>query len=781
MNNWKISKLRIQGFKAFTSVEFDFEAASLITLEGPNGYGKTTVYDAVELLFTGGISRISSMFSAVMSAKQKNYRDNLYWNTKESQAPLCIKAELKDDAGNVLVFARMATIADLTHQANNRADKFDIFKLYKLASYDDENFGQPLASQHLDEYFGRNFCKNYPMLNYLQQGQNAFVFATTISERKAALENLLETTAIREQIDLCAKVERRLSQLNSEAEQSKISELKLTVENLKKISNSGEDTKKFVKVSTQEPVPEWDSPEPFPLLDEDRYSRLTSQIELLCKLSKVKEEIAVRRRNLEIEQYISDKGSVFSLAIAIGKHIHRFEDLHSQKARIDGLSKALVIMSAGANSIKYDQLTPIEELGFAIDPSISSRIVARDDVAKHLNSKSIQLVDLQRVREDLFTKHEHSNGADAAWCPLCGQSWQDAVNLKKAFDHTTQVLSSEQEQLAQQLSQIIATIEAVIGPVKLLLEQEKISLESGFEKHLYDELARNRQSFDTLRRFNERLRVQNVDYESDYTAAEPERAIRKESLVLKIRALKSKEGDPPPAGWESALQQAFASYADFEQLESAHFEQKKLYIELCYRERQDKVLQETIADLENRQRKLQAVTRAKVRIAALKGVLTKAEKDYSSRTIGDIELVFHIYSGRLIQNYQRGLGLFIEQGDGNKVQFSTAERSEHDATLSMSSGQLCALSLAFFLSLNRVYSKTPFVLIDDPAQSLDEINIASLTDLLRCELSDRQLIMSTHEDEIASYMRYRFLRAGLSQKPFNMQLHIESGAEPAEA
>ena len=127
----------------------------------------------------------------------------------------------------------------------------------------------------------------------------------------------------------------------------------------------------------------------------------------------------------------------------------------------------------------------------------------------------------------------------------------------------------------------------------------------------------------------------------------------------------------------------------------------------------------------------------------------------------------------MIQNYQRGLGLFIDRGAGNQLQFCTAEQSEHDAILSMSSGQLSALSLAFFLSLNRVYSENAFVLIDDPAQSLDEINIASLTDLLRCELQDKQLIISSHEDEIAAYMRYRFNRAGLTQKPFHMQTHIE--------
>ena len=54
-----------------------------------------------------------------------------------------------------------------------------------------------------------------------------------------------------------------------------------------------------------------------------------------------------------------------------------------------------------------------------------------------------------------------------------------------------------------------------------------------------------------------------------------------------------------------------------------------------------------------------------------------------------------------------------------------------DGTRSMSYGRLFALSLSlsFLLSLNWVCAESAFVLIDDRAQSLDEINMASLSDL----------------------------------------------------
>jgi exonuclease SbcC len=154
--------------------------------------------------------------------------------------------------------------------------------------------------------------------------------------------------------------------------------------------------------------------------------------------------------------------------------------------------------------------------------------------------------------------------------------------------------------------------------------------------------------------------------------------------------------------------------------------------------------------------------------------INTVKNTYSSQTIGQVESLFHIYSGRLIQNYQRGLGLFIdtEETSSNKAKnlhFFTADGSSYDAVLSMSSGQVAALTLAFFLSLNRKYANTAFILIDDPTQCMDEINIASLSDLLRIELRDRQVIISTHEQEVSDYLRYRYLRGGLKADSIHLQ------------
>ena len=55
----KLGRMRIENFKSFVEpVEFDFTGNDLVLFDGPNGFGKTTIFDAVELCFTGEVFRV---------------------------------------------------------------------------------------------------------------------------------------------------------------------------------------------------------------------------------------------------------------------------------------------------------------------------------------------------------------------------------------------------------------------------------------------------------------------------------------------------------------------------------------------------------------------------------------------------------------------------------------------------------------------------------------------------------------------------------------------------
>ena len=143
------------------------------------------------------------------------------------------------------------------------------------------------------------------------------------------------------------------------------------------------------------------------------------------------------------------------------------------------------------------------------------------------------------------------------------------------------------------------------------------------------------------------------------------------------------------------------------------------------------------------------------------------------KIIRDIEIPFYIYSGKIIQNYQLGCGLFIREKDNyeKSIMFVSGLENDHDAINYLSSGQLSGLVIAFTLALNTVYEQKSLsvLLIDDPVQTMDEINVASFVELLRNDFSNKQIILSTHEEEISKYIRYKFSKYNLSTKRINVK------------
>jgi len=81
--------------------------------------------------------------------------------------------------------------------------------------------------------------------------------------------------------------------------------------------------------------------------------------------------------------------------------------------------------------------------------------------------------------------------------------------------------------------------------------------------------------------------------------------------------------------------------------------------------------------------------------------------------------------------------------------------------------QLNALALSVFLSLNLGMPDPPLdsVLLDDPLQSLDEVNLLGVVDLLRRRYkAKRQLVISTHDRRFAGLLQ-RKLRATEPDEP----------------
>lgn len=218
---WKISKIEVSSFKAFKHIFFDLGESSLLTLDGPNGYGKTSIFDAIELLLTGQINRIQNLFSTILTKKKRDYADNLFWNSRSGENALCIKIEFIND-DRKLVLARHCPASILRKPVNNRADNYENFKLYELVDFESSDFtkNNQRDNNFLDEVFGKNFRENFSFLNYLEQGQNRLLH-TRVDERKDKLGNLFNISDIEAEIENCNTICSKFTKYIKDSERNK--------------------------------------------------------------------------------------------------------------------------------------------------------------------------------------------------------------------------------------------------------------------------------------------------------------------------------------------------------------------------------------------------------------------------------------------------------------------------------------------------------------------------------------------------------------------------------
>ena len=153
--------------------------------------------------------------------------------------------------------------------------------------------------------------------------------------------------------------------------------------------------------------------------------------------------------------------------------------------------------------------------------------------------------------------------------------------------------------------------------------------------------------------------------------------------------------------------------------------------------------------------------------------LKQGIKEYKKKIISDIEPLLHVYTAKILQQKFNGKSIYISTNEAvDSIQFVNSMKDRQDILYSMSSGQLSAVAISFLLCMNQVYGKhnpCSVLLIDDPVQTIDDVNMVGLVDILRYEFEDRQIFISTHEQTFEWFLRYRYSKANKAVKIFNMK------------
>lgn len=768
MKKWKIAKIKVENFKPFKEANFDLKSSALITLDGPNGFGKTSIFDAVELLFTGKIQRVIARNNSIIAKgkKKTHFEENLYWN-KQKQGNLVIRTELISEDGNdTLYLARVALTSDLSYEKNNAPDNFSIFKLYQLENFDSDNFNNLVSDSLIEDFLGRNFLKNFSLLNYLEQGENRYLHSTNANERKKGIEHLINTDKLSEQIQFFKSLE---SQINEDyvgkKHTDRLGELKTTLIDLSTQLADSSDSSSYKRLSNSTKIPNWDTQDPITTSDQAAFDKLIIDVDNVAKILVNRGELIIRHNNNKIVALLNKKEDI-KTALTLGFFIDKYEDYDAVNKTLNQVSKNIAICETAPDKVSQNEL---EQLSEDFKNEELEKLIAERDKKKLLSdSESQKRLKLLQAQKGLLKQFHENCSDDELNCPFCNIPWESKRILEEAAQKAIDGTEEQIDVFAKEIDKINSSIKLYLDTIKANLDTKKKILLLDFNGALYKQLKSVSVKFDSIKKTIKELAGYQLFPHSTFESSETIQSSFLQEAIDTLEQAKQPESDVIPSNWASIISSTFISESDIDRLTIEDFENKKSYLLDQLSQFKHEELQQTKLEIEKLEKRIDAGNKLKTKVVTSRKAIEATVEQYTKRMIGDIGLLFHIYSGRLIQNYQRGLGLFLASGDGKVLKFSTVEHSEHDAILSMSSGQIAALGMAFFLTLNKVYASNSFVLIDDPVQSMDEINVASLCDLFRVEFNDRQIIISNHEESISNFIRYKYKRAGLTQLPINM-------------
>lgn len=789
MNRLKINRIQIKNFKHIEELLLDVSNKNLVVLDGPNGFGKTTVFDAVELVLTGKISRIKNTADG-----RFGYGDILFANNTDLDTE--IKVEFIGEYDSFVLAKRINSKKRLT-ALERKPDNWEVFETYILSDFDmpikegkvisNEDIGKILSIDNLERYFS--------LFYYVQQEENTLFLKQNAKERMDEISQLFDTYNEEKELNklqiIKSKITNELRSLNGPkgAIANKENTLSLLKNGLKDIKKENiKEVEYFVLLKEENNIKEWDKE--IITLNKDSREKFLQELREIYVLKRDIEKFLDTEFNNQIYKVIENK-KLLSHTILTYNFLGDYEKVKGLKDKETALKRLKHKISkenldANLNISYFSELQELLSIKIKIDDIenyISNlkiyklRMGEVSEVVQHLNATRETLVaHYNKIKEEF----------DSVECPLCGNQYKSYEDLITSINDKGKMFSQMLDEDTNKYSKLyneffLNHVDKILLEIEEYLSIEKNIINEDFYK-VFIEAIRNKNA---IIQFGEWCKNNDLDISSFLNAEfrfleDLDTRVQKliDYLLLLIKTV-----DNSYSNHDNNINTFDTVFSgDFNKVRKIDLEdiiKKVQYIEYQYYYNSSENINALQKEIDQMSTKLKKIKLVEQKIKALIKVYEQKIINHWKKIIRDIEIPFYIYSGKIIQNYQRGCGLFIYENDsfGQKsIRFVSNIKSDHDAINYLSSGQLSGLVIAFTLALNKVYGENSIdiIMIDDPVQTMDEINIASLTELLRNEFGKKQIIMSTHEEEVSRYIRYKFAKYDLKTMRINVKNEIYS-------
>ncbi|MEZ8095798.1 AAA family ATPase [Photobacterium swingsii] len=775
--NFKINRLIIDNFKVFKHVEIDINGSTLTILDGPNGFGKTSFYDAIELLFTGTIKRYNDLETKAIDKRNQVYGCPFVYDKAEDNESLSIKVEIEVN-DEVIFIERYALISKLNNCKGLSSAKFN---LRKLAGLDSEIYYEEISneSEFIERLLGDNYIRNFHLFHYLEQEENTSLLKDKGKGKQEKIAHLFDVGDIKDNITKIDTIKKAISKLKSKEKKSELDNLKTDLNKLKEKSSPSNEKIEYKRLITTSDQP-WDKEEIH--FDTDTYANWLSDDgiinQVIVFISNISEYTSLLH-NRNIKRDLQPSPEAIQALLKYGYHLKHLtnykEDIKKYDQSKSYLDDNLVNIIKSISEVKLN-LPPI--LIGLLDKNFDLQNYNKDkDELRGLITKSnditTSVLNLKNIRDsylEAFNQyHDHAEKDEK--CPTCGFEWESKQKLLDEIKIQTELFNTLASDTDKALTSKLEVFdETYIRIIKSSLNQY---IEDNNNNIEYKRALVNleQEQLDYLELYLNKFTKRSIDISpflcKTLDLGEDLKTIEFNNEITKLYKPTNKEKIFDY--YENVYQSVFSGEINnIKHITKEDVEYKKKYIQQQLS--QSIVLSINAKEIEylEKHKKFENAKFIESKLVILLKIYRDSMSNYLRTISKDIEILFHIYSGRLLQSYQQGLGIFIEN-TGNSISFREKPNTEHDVIFSMSSGQLSALVISFTLALNKRYAKNNLLLIDDPVQTLDEINVSGFVDLLRNEFNDRKIFISTHEDNMSSYIRYKFKKMNLDTNRVNFR------------
>ena len=797
---YKIVNLRVKNFKCFDNVKFyefriDYEKNPIILSE-PNGFGKTTFFDAIELIFSKNITRLDKE----IEKKTTNLGKNILLNKANEDGYVVLT--LRNEQNKFLTL--FAKILNSNHklEVENAICYGEINELVSteelngfLNNYD--NWKDTVDNETLIKYRAKNFNVYY----YVSQAESVHFLKRTISDRKNAMNVLLNTGFIDERkkvvTNLIGNRNGTSGFLINDEIRALENELKKKAVKLKalirtNVQNEDErieymDLGLYAKDAN---LYFWDSSN-ITDLDVTEIKRginaLNSLISFLENESDYRnyqwnEDISKILTGSSIDDYVDKREYIVDNLVSVEKVEQQLEKWNSI---IQIYNSTLLFRQEVPDPTSYKEedvvalknLVPeLTEYDFSLIKNISNEIIG----LRNTLSTNQKIIDKLSSARNALKNAKNEYNKQGNLCPFCNTNFGNAALLNDGFEEVDKLLQSESGSMGERIALKSKELESEVEKVKEIVHPYV----DGLDENAINLLIQRKTS---LKGFvSDSGRVANVEKLVKYLAdADYMPETEGVNMAIDIQRVLSGLVKNITNQEFNALyikhkyekvEEIYGEDIEYikEQITVETLKKKSRYLGKVVWEKENTEIHEIKKKMKDLIVRKEKVTKIRQQLNELSKVYDKSVEDYKNITLKQLRVPLLIYTGKILQDYQNGLGVFVSK---DEMRFVSNGDAKHDILNTFSSGQLSGFVLAFLFAMNKQYIKASsdnigFILIDDPVQTMDDINISSLIEVLRNDFSDKQIIMSTHEIDKENYILYKFYKYNNIGQSFNVKEEI---------